>query len=85
MITFTRFGGNSHVIHVIPHLSEPKVSYEMFCGGHFVGHTYGQHNGVLVVNLSGQGTHAFDVSEIERYLREDISVNDLFHLGRIIA
>jgi len=85
MITFTRFGGKSHVIHVIPSISEPKVEYDMYCGDHFIGHTYGQHNGILTVNLFGQGIHSFKVSEIERFLKEDISVKELFHIGSIIS
>ena len=85
MITFTKVDNNTHVFHEIPKLTTPKVEYNMYCNGQFVGHTYGQHNGLLTVNLCGQGNHAFNVSDIECYLTKSISIHELFSIGKIIA
>ena len=84
MITFSLLQSPDERFFEIPANKGDKTVYVMYLNNSPVGDTYGSSDGNLVISLHGQGTHFFYVSDIARVQYQDLSLKELFNLGRII-
>ena len=84
MITFSSNHSPNVRTSEVPQNKNDKAVYTMYLNDSSIGDTYGAVGDAFVISLFGQGHHMFHVSDIERVKNNDISLDELFNLGKII-
>ncbi len=77
--------GKPHIkVTGIPFARNKKIVYLLYCDEHLVGETHGNSNGVIVIDMLGQGAFSYSEQELRKIMNSNISFTDFVNGGTVV-